>query len=102
MVVGGLSRGMAEEVLFKTESSRSRSEIADYLRRVADSLDGGGELSLQAGSESVTVDPPERPTFEVKVEREGPADRPEKSIEFELEWQEGESGSEAGGDLQIE
>ncbi|QKY18846.1 amphi-Trp domain-containing protein [Halolamina sp. CBA1230] len=93
---------MAEEVLFKTESSRSRSEIADYLRQVADSLDGGGEISLQAGSESVSLNPPERPTFEVKVEREGPADRPEKSIEFELEWTEGETGSESGGELQIE
>ncbi|WP_435116657.1 amphi-Trp domain-containing protein [Halolamina sp. C58] len=93
---------MPEEVLFKTESDRSRSEIADYLRQVADSLDGGGEITLQAGTESIAVDPAERSTFEVKVEREGPADRPEKSIEFELEWQEGESGSEAGGDLQIE
>ena len=93
---------MPEEVLFKTESSRSRSEIADYLRQVADSLDGGGEISLQAGSESVSLNPPERPTFEVKVEREGPADRPEKSIEFELEWTEGEAGSESGGELQIE
>ena len=102
MVVGSLRRGMPEEVLFKTESSRSRSEIADYLRQVADSLDGGGEISLQAGSESVSLNPPERPTFEVKVEREGPADRPEKSIEFELEWTEGEAGSESGGELQIE
>ncbi|GAB7013515.1 amphi-Trp domain-containing protein [Halolamina salina] len=93
---------MPEELLFKTESDRSRSEIADYLRKVADSLDEGGEISLQAGSESVTLNPPERPTFEVKVEREGPADRPEKSIEFELEWTEGESGSEASGELQIE
>lgn len=93
---------MPEEVLFKTESGRSRKEIADYLRQVADSLDGGGELSLQAGSESVTVDPPERPTFEVKVEREGSPDRPEKSVEFEIEWTEGESGNEGGGDLRIE
>ena len=92
---------MPEEVLFKTESDRSRSEIADYLRQVADSLEAGGELSLQSGSESVTIDPAERSTFEVKVEREGPADRPEKSVEFEIEWSEGDAGGE-GGDLRID
>lgn len=90
---------MAEEILFKTESSRTRNEIAEYLRRVADSLDDGGELSLEAGTESVTVNPPERPEFEVKVEREGPDNRPEIGIEFEIEWTEGESED---GDLRIE
>ncbi|KPN30835.1 hypothetical protein SY89_01575 [Halolamina pelagica] len=93
---------MPEEVLFKTESTQSRSEIADYLRRVADSLESGGELRLQTGSESVTVDPPEGATFEVKVEREGPADRPEKSVEFEIEWQEGDAGGEGDGELRID
>jgi amphi-Trp domain-containing protein len=92
---------MPEEVLFKTESDRSRSEIADYLRQVAEKLDAGGELSLQSGSESVAVNPSERSTFEVKVEREGPADRPEKSVEFEIEWAEGDGGGE-GGDLRID
>jgi amphi-Trp domain-containing protein len=93
---------MAEEVLFETESDRSRSEIADYLHQIADKLDAGGELSLQSGSESVTVNPTERSTFEVKVEREGPADRPEKSVEFEIEWSEGEDGRGEGGDLRID
>jgi hypothetical protein len=49
----------------------------------------------------VTVNPTDRPTFEVKVEREGPADRPEKSVEFEIEWREGDDGGE-GGDLRID
>mgnify|MGYP000203418318 CR=1 FL=1 len=93
---------MPEEVLFKTESTQSRSEIADYLRRVADSLEGEGELRLQTGAESVTIDPPERATFEVKVEREGPADRPEKSVEFEIEWKEGDAGGEGDGELRID
>lgn len=93
---------MPEEILFESERSSSRSEIAEYLRRVADSLDGGGELTLQAGGESVTVDPPERAAFEVKVEREGPADSPEKSVEFEIEWSEGESGAGSDGELRIE
>jgi amphi-Trp domain-containing protein len=94
---------MPEEVLFKTESTQSRSEIAAYLRTFADKLDGDGPITLTAGDQSVTIDPPERPTFEVKAEREGPADGPgELSVEFEIEWDEGESGGDGSGELSIE
>ena len=92
---------MPEEVLFKTEQSQTRGEIASYLRAVADKLDSGESITLTAGGQTVTLDPPGRPTFEVKAEREtsssgGPA---ELSVEFELEWNEGE---ESGGTLGIE
>ncbi|MFC7166862.1 amphi-Trp domain-containing protein [Halospeciosus flavus] len=95
---------MPEEVLFKSESDQSRAQIASFLRTVADNLDEGASITLKAGDDSVTMDPPSKPTFEVKAEREGPTDGPkELSIEFELEWDEraeGESGS--GGQLEIE
>ena len=96
---------MPEEVLFKSEQSMSREEVAQYLRTVADKLDGDGSLSLSAGDQSVTMDVPARPEFEVKAEREtsrsgGPA---ELSVEFELEWDEGaESGGESDTGLSIE
>lgn len=94
---------MAEEVLFKAEQSRSRSEIAQYLRTVADKLEGDGELSLSTGGESVELSVPERPTFEIKAEREVEGNETELSVEFELEWDEGQEGSESGGgDLTIE
>lgn len=94
---------MTEEVLFKTEQSRSRGEIAQYLRTVADKLDGDGRLSLSAGEESVEMDVPERPTFEIKAEREQESDGTELSVEFELEWDEGQEGDDgAGGELTIE
>jgi hypothetical protein len=50
------------------------------------------------------MEPPARPTFEVKAEREGPTDGPgELSIEFELEWDEnGGDGGERTGQLEIE
>ena len=86
---------MPEETLFESESDRSRSEIASYFRQVADSLDGGTEITLRAGDRSVTLDPPERPTFEVSAEREGPIDAPgELSIEFELEWDEDDAADD--------
>ena len=92
---------MPEEVLFKSESRMSRSEIASYFRQIADNLDGGSDISLKSGEESVTLDPPTQPTFEVKAEREGSEGGPyELSIEFELEWDENESGE--SGTLEIE
>jgi amphi-Trp domain-containing protein len=95
---------MPEEVLFKSESNRSREEIASYLRKVADNLDSGSPISLNAGSDSVTLNPPARPTFEVKAEREGPAgSMTELSVEFELEWDENAAGETSeSGRLEIE
>ncbi len=93
---------MPEEVLFETEKRRTRAEIASYLRAFADKLDGDGPITLTAGEQSVTMDPPERPTFEVKAEREGPTDAPgELSVEFEVEWDEGRS-ADGDGELSIE
>jgi len=92
---------MPEEVLFKSESDQSRADIASYLRTVAENLESGGSVTLKGGGESVTLDPPSTPTFEVKAEREGPTDGPgELSIEFELEWDENDG--DGAGDLEIE
>jgi len=95
---------MPEEILFETEEHRTREEIASYLRTFADRLDADGPITLTAGEQSVKVDPPERPTFEVKAEREGPTDGPgELSVEFEIEWDEAGGGDGDGsGDLEIE
>ena len=81
---------MPEEVVFEFEADQSRQEIASYLRTVAEKLDTGGPITLEAGDDAVTLDPPSTTEFEVKVEREGPANEPgELSVEFELEWPEG-------------
>jgi len=95
---------MPEEILFKSETSQRREDIATLLRRVADNLESGSPIELKAGTESVTLDPPARPTFEVKAEREGPANAAgELSVEFELEWPEnGGDGDGGNGQLEIE
>ena len=94
---------MPEKVLFETETNMERAEIASYLRTVADRLEEGEAITLSSGGDSVTLDPPRRPTFEVKAEREGPEDGPgEMSIEFELEWPEGSEGAEDRNGLSIE
>lgn len=93
---------MPEEILFEFEQNMSRAEIAAYLRQVADNLEADGAFNLSAGDQSITVDIPDRPTFEIKMERETSSSggTPELSIEFEMEWDEnGDSGS---GSLEIE
>ena len=102
--MGGNCVHMPEEVLFKSDSDQSREEIAAYLRRVADKLEQGDGITLKSGSDSVTMKPPARPTFEVKAEREGPTDRTDElSIEFELEWDEnGADGDSGSSQLKIE
>lgn len=92
---------MPEEVLFKTEQSHSREEIATYLRSVADRLDGSGDLTLSSGGDSVELAIPDRPTFEVKAERETNGST-ELSVEFELEWKEGQDAEGGSGELSIE
>lgn len=95
---------MPEEVLFKFERRMDGTEIAEYLRTVADNLEAGNSITLEAGGESVTMSPPARPTFEIKAERETSSGTSpdELSVEFELEWNEGEEGGEAsGGELSI-
>ena len=94
---------MPEEVLFEDERRQDRAEIAAYLRAVADRLDGGESITLSAGERSVTVEPPARPTFEVKVEREtsrGESDG-ELSIELELEWDENAGDTDDGSDASL-
>ncbi len=80
---------MPEVVLFKIERTYGRDEIADYLDAIAESLRAGDPIILRSGDDELVLEPPARPTFEVKAEREGPEDGPgELSIEFELEWDE--------------
>lgn len=90
---------MPEEVVFEIENERRRADIAGVLRTVADNLENGTPITLKAGDESVTLEPPVRPTFEVKVEREGPeGGAKEISVEFEMEWPE----DGTNGELEVE
>ena len=87
---------MPEEVLFKTERTEDRATIAALLRSVADKLDAGDPVTLSAGDDSITLDIPARPTFEVKAERETGSGPDELSVEFEIEWDDVEGGDHDG------
>ena len=89
---------MPEEVLIETETRQSRTDAANYLHAVADKLAAGDQVSLSAGDQEITIDPPSSVDFEVKVERETGSGPDELSIEFELEWDEGD---DTAGDLDV-
>lgn len=91
---------MPEEILFETERRQTRDEIAALFRDVADRLESGNELTLSAGDDSYTLSVPAEVTFEAKIERETGGAEDELSVEFELEWDEGDQT--ADGALSIE
>jgi amphi-Trp domain-containing protein len=88
-----------EEVLFEHEQVQSRTEIAALLRDVANKLDAGEPVTVSSGEQSISLDVPANPTFEVKVERETNGSE-ELSVEFELEWDA--DGGDGDASLSIE
>ena len=86
----------------ETEAQMSRSEIADYLRGLADQLDGGGEMTLELGGTEVLLDPSDPVTFKLEGESDWSAGDTEakQSIEFELVWWR-QATTAAEGELSI-
>jgi amphi-Trp domain-containing protein len=87
-----------EVVLFKSEEKRSRAEVAQFLRQLADKVEGG-EVVLRQGAEELALNLPSRLTLEVKAEEEATGSGPKHSLEVELEWRPG--GEEAAGPLEL-
>ncbi|SEQ00353.1 amphi-Trp domain-containing protein [Natrinema salaciae] len=87
----------------ETEEQRSRTEIASYLREMADQLDGDGDVTLELGGTQVRLDPTEPVTFKLEGESdwsEGDTEA-KQSIEFELVWwQEANTAEEGTLDVQ--
>jgi len=72
----------------ETEQEKTRTEIAAYLRDLADQLDDGGDVSLTLGGTEVLLNPTNPVTFKLEGESdwsEGDTDA-KQSIEFELVW----------------
>ncbi|MDD3617959.1 MAG: amphi-Trp domain-containing protein [Desulfobulbaceae bacterium] len=82
-----------ETVLFKSEEKKTRSEIAEVLRLMADRVEQG-RISLGNEAGHVDLDFPENLTLEIKAEEET-GRKTKRSLEIELEWPVG--GEEQGG-----
>jgi amphi-Trp domain-containing protein len=83
---------MTGEIFFADKRTVGRTDVATHLRTIADRLEAGGPLTLEAGTDSVPVEIPAQVSFEVTVERESPDDDPgDLSLELELQWDENAS-----------
>lgn len=82
-----------ETVLFKSEEKKTKGEIADTLRTIANKIDKGN-LVLKQDSTEIALEFPAQIVLELKVEEEQ-GKRLKRSLEIELEWIVGEDGSAA-------
>jgi amphi-Trp domain-containing protein len=80
---------MPEEQLYKTETEQSRAQIAETLRGAADEVESG-TVHLESRSDSQEVTVPERPRFEVELERLTDSETGEQryELEYEIRWTE--------------
>lgn len=86
--------------LFESKEKMSRVEVADLLRQLADRI-AEGEVLLRQGREEVMVELPETLKFELQATRkEKPGKSPERELEIELKWVEGEELTN-GGKLEL-
>ena len=76
-----------ETVLFKSEEKKSRGQVAEMLRLIADKVEQG-RVSISSGSQGVDISIPQNVVLEIKVEEETKV-KTKKSLEIEIEWVEG-------------
>ena len=78
---------MPEEQLFKTEAEVPRADIAEALRDAADQIESG-DVTLASDADERAVTVPERPQFEVELERLTDSETGEKryELEYEIRW----------------
>lgn len=81
---------MTEKTIHKSEETMTKEEIADFLEKTASRL-REGKLSLAQDGNETEYDLPDKLEFEIKVEEEPKKNSKKHSIEFEIEWEEGES-----------
>ncbi len=81
---------MAEKkILFKSEEPRSLEEVANFLKELAERLQGG-RVVLRRGGEEITLVMPQNVILEIKAEEKIKAGKTKHSLEIEIEWKEGE------------
>jgi amphi-Trp domain-containing protein len=76
-----------EKVLLESESQKSLSQIASFLRGLSNQIEKGS-VTMKQGENLITLALPENLTLEVEVEEEGEGSKKKRSLEIEIEWYE--------------
>lgn len=82
-----------ETILFKSEEHKDLTAVADFLRQLADKL-AQHEVTLRQGDNTLTLSIPNQVVLEIKVEEEAKQNATKRSLEIEIEWNEGETGAQ--------
>ena len=77
-----------ETVLFKSEERKNSQGAADFLRQLADRVEQR-EVTLQQNGNELHLSLPSEIKLEIKVEEEASKGGVKRSLEVEIEWQEG-------------
>lgn len=79
-----------ETRLFKSEERKSREEVVEFLRQIADKL-ASGKVVLRQGNEELALEIPASLILEVQVEDEDKGSKGlQHSLEIEIKWFDGE------------
>ncbi len=78
-----------EKILFETEERRNASEIASFLRQLADRIEQG-KVTFKSGAKEIDLPLPSIMTLETKVEEEDKRGKIKRSLEVEIEWTVGD------------
>ncbi|MFX0122225.1 MAG: amphi-Trp domain-containing protein [Candidatus Hodarchaeota archaeon] len=76
-----------EKVLMESESKKTPSEIASFLRGLGDQVEKRS-ITMKQGENLLTLTLPENLILEVEVEEEGEGTKKKRSLEIEIEWYE--------------
>ena len=83
-----------ETRLFKSEESKNRAEVGEFLRQIAERV-ANGEVILRQGAEELVLKIPTNLILEVQVEDEDKKSKGiQHSLEIEIKWfdDDGQSG----------
>ncbi len=77
-------------VLIKSKEWRTATDVAAFLRELADKIERG-DVVLERGSDEVHVAIPDRVRFGIKVKRKQKKRGPKWSFKLNMKWTEGET-----------
>lgn len=81
-----------KNVMYKSDENMSRSDLAAFLRSLADRLETG-HVVLTSGGKETPVDVPEQVELEVQYEEKQKPQGTRYQLELEIEWGQGTGGS---------
>lgn len=76
------------EIMYKSEQQMSRSQLAAFLRDMADRIENQN-LVLKSNGQEATVEIPEQVELEVEYQSKQKAAGPRYELELEVEWGSG-------------